>query len=278
MRLLSDWKFVVTLAAAIAGVIVPVWLWQADLSSKSLAITLSTRVSLQPAEKESLQGMEISFEGKHLDNPHLVILEITNDGSKPILANDFESPLEIRLSSETHFVHSRITDRSPKDIDTDLSIEKNRVSLKPALLNPKDTIRITAITDGIAPTFEAKTRVVGIPSITITDNTVKQNNKAKLILLLIAAVFLAVASQIAYEGTIFSKGVFLRRRAAAFVALISVLPSVAAFITFLEEINITSFWQFMMYYLLMSIPVGFMASALNRKQAIPEKSSSVEKP
>ena len=262
MRLLSDWKFVVSLAAAIAAVIVPVWLWQADLSSKSLAITLSTCISLQPAEKESLQGIEISFEGKRLENPHLVILEITNDGSKPILANDFESPLEIRLASETHFLHSRITEKIPKDIDTDLSIEKNRVSLKPSLLNPKDTIRVTAITDGVAPIFEAKARVVGIPSVSITDGTVKQRDKAKLIFLLLAAVFLAAASHIAYEGAIFSKGVFLRRRAAAFVALMCAFPSVAAFMTFLEEIDITSFWHFMMYYLLMSIPVGFMASAI----------------
>lgn len=203
-----------SLVVAIAAVIVPVWLWQSDLTSKFLTITISTCISLQPAEKESLQGMEISFKGKRLGNSHLVILEIINNGSKPILSNDFESPLEIRLVSETYFVSSRITEKAPKDIDTDISIEKNWLSLKPSLLNPNDKVRVTTITDGDTPIFEGKARVVGIPSISIYEDTVKKFNKVKVIFLLLAAIFLAIASHIAYEGTMFSERVFLRKRAA----------------------------------------------------------------
>lgn len=275
MALFSNWKFLATLAVAIAGVVVPVWLWQADLNSKSLSIKLATRVPLQPVEKESLQGMEISVDGQRIESPYLVVLEITNDGSKPILASDFESPLVIRLSSDTYFVRARITNKTPKDIDTDISAEKTEISLKPALLNPKDSVSVTVVTAGVAPILETRARVAGIPSISIADNTIKKRNTARLIFLALAAALLAVASIVAYEGALSSKGVILRRRAAAFVALMSAFPSVLAFMTFLEELGITDFWYFFFYYMLMMIPMGLIASALNRNRSTIENAPSV---
>ncbi len=274
MRLFGDWKFAATLVVAIAGVIVPVWLWQADLSSKSLAITLTTRVSLQPTEKESLQGLEVSVDGKRIENPYLVVFEIANDGSKPILASDFESPLDIRLASDTYFVRSRITNRAPKDIDTDISAEKTRISLKPALLNPKDSVTVTIVTAGVAPVFETRARVAGIPSISIADNTVKKRNTARLIFLAVAAVLLAAASSVAYDGAFSASGIFLRQRAAAFVAFVSALPSVVALMALLEELEIAGFWYIMLYYTLMLIPAGIVASGLNRKPSEATKAAS----
>lgn len=274
MRLFSDWKFVVTLVVAIAGVVVPVWLWQADLSSKSLSVAVINRVSLQPQESESLPGMEISVDGSRLLNPYLVVFEVTNDGSKPILPNDFESPLDIRLDSDTQFVRYRITRKAPKDIDTDISGDKKRISLKPALLNPKDSISISVITTGVAPTFETKARVVGIPDISITDTTTNKPTTARLISLLIASVLLSIVSMVAYGGATDSKGVLLRQRAAAFVSFVSAFPSVLAFMTFLEDIGVSSFWYFLLYYLLLMIPVSFLAAALNRKPNGTEQAPS----
>lgn len=274
MRLFNDWKFAATLIVAIAAAVVPVWLWQADLSSKSLAITLSTRLPLQPTEKESLQGLEVSVDGKRIENPYLVVLEISNDGSKPILASDFESPLDIRLASDTYFVRSRITSKTPKDIDTDISTEKTRISLKPTLLNPNDSVSLTIVTGGVAPILETRARVAGISSITIADNTVKKRNTARLIFLAAAAVLLSIASSVAYDGAFSKTGILLRQRAAAYVAFVSALPSVIALMTFLEEFDITGFWYFLLYYTLMMIPTGIIASALNRKQGEAEKAAS----
>lgn len=274
MRLFNDWKFAATFVVAIAGVIVPVWLWQADLSSKSLSITLTTRVPLQPTEKDSLQGMEVSVDGKRIENPYLVVLEIANDGSKPILASDFESPLDIRLTSDTYFVRSRITNKTPKDIDTDISAEKTRISLKPALLNPKDSVAVTIVTAGTAPVLETRARVAGIPSISIADNTVKKRNTARLIFYAVAAILLSVASLVVYDGAFSTSGISLRRRAAAYVAFVSSLPSVVALIMFLEELDITSFWYVILYYTLMLIPTGLIASALNRKPSDSAKAAS----
>lgn len=280
MKIFGDWKFAATLFVAIAGVVVPVWLWQADLSSKSLSITLTTRVSLQPTDKESLQGMAVSVDGKSIENPYLVVIEIANDGSKPILASDFESPLDIRLASDTYFVRSRITKKEPKDIDTDISSDTTSISIKPTLLNPKDSVTVTIVTAGIAPVFETRARVAGIPSIAISDNTVKKRNTARLIFLAVAAAFLSIASSVASDGAFSKNGILLRRRAAVFVGIVCALPSVVALITLLEELELAGILNTMLFYTLMVIPAGLIASVLNRKQSEsqsrPELTSTIQ--
>lgn len=261
-----DWKFFLTLLITLAGVAVPVWLWQADQSSKSLSVKLATRIALQPKEQESIPGMEISVDGSRLEKPHLVVFEIRNDGSKPIPAADFESPVHIQLESETSFVRANITGRVPKDIGATLLSSPKDVSLKPTLLNPSDIISIAAITSGAPPNFNIKARVVGISNVVLEDGTEEKPNKIKLALLFLGAIFSLVSFSLMSDVVVEPTGVHLRRRAAAFVGLVAVFPGVIALQTFLEEIGVQGFWYLSLCYLILMVPVSFMASALNRNQ------------
>jgi hypothetical protein len=269
-----DWKFFLTLVITLAGVAAPVWLWQADQSSKSLSVKLVTRIALQPKEQESISGMEISVDGARLEKPHLVVLEIRNDGRKPIPAIDFESPVQIHLESDTSFVRASVTNQSPKDIEAILSTERQGVSLKPTLLNPGDTISITAITSGAPPIFNTKARVVGISNVVLEDGTTEKPNKIKLALLLLGSILSLIGFSLMSDAVVDPKGVHLRRRAAALVGLVIVFPGVIGLQTFLEEIGVQGFWYTMLYYLILMVPVSFMASALNRSDAAEVRNSS----
>jgi len=271
MKIVSDWKFFLTFIIAVAGVVVPVWLWQIDLSSKSLSIKLVTHTSLQPKEQNSLPEFEIFFDGSRLKNPHFAIFEIKNDGSKPILAADFESPIEIRLDSETSFIRSQITDVNPKDIEAIILSESKRILLKPILLNSKDTITINAITSGEPPAFGYKARVAGIPNVSVEDNASKKPNKAKLALLLLGSVLSFSALAIVIDAVTDFKKIFFRPRAAAFVGIVSIFPGVGALEKFLEGIGIVGLWYLIACYLLLSIPAAFIASIINRKHLSPRQ-------
>ncbi|MCX5870196.1 MAG: hypothetical protein NTY00_06115 [Deltaproteobacteria bacterium] len=272
MKLFGDWKFFLTLFIALAGIAIPVWLWQADLSSKSLSVKLNTRVSLQPKEQESLPGIEISVDGSRLENPHLVVFEVTNDGSKPILATDFESPLDIRLESKTSFVRSQVTGTIPKDIEATILSERQRISLKPTLLNPKDTIAITAITSGASPIFVYNARVVGISHVSLEDSTIEKTSKARLAWLLSGSVLSYVAMIIMFHaGTdagVRSKDIFIRPRAAIFVCFVSGFPGVVAFGIFFKGIGIEGLGYYMFFSMILWVTATFIAIAINRKPAI----------
>jgi len=219
--------------------------------------------------------MEISVDGLRLEKPHLVVFEIKNDGKKPILTTDFESPLDIRLESKTSFVRSGVTKRSPKDIETTIKSEQQRISLKPALLNPKDVIEITAITSGDNPIFASKARVVGISNVSIEDSTKEKPSKAKLSLLLSSSFVCLVVLSLMIDALTEPKGIFIRKRAAVVVILVSGIPGMIAFVTFLEKLlGVQGFWYTMLYYLMLMVPAGIVASALNRKEPSSEEGKS----
>ncbi len=271
MKLFSDWKYFLTFFITVVGIAVSIWIWQAE-SSKSLSIKLITRVSLQPKEQESLPEIEISVDGSRLENPHLVVFEVTNDGSKPILATDFESPLDIRLESKTTFVRSRVTGTIPQDIEATILSERQLISLKPTLLNSKDTITITAITSGAPPIFVYKARVVGISHVSLEDSTIEKTSKARHALWLSVSVLSSVAMLIIFiaitDAEVRSKDIFMRSRAAIFIGFVSGFPGIVAFGTFLKGIGIEGLGYTMFFFMIMLIIAMFIASAINRKPDI----------
>lgn len=264
-----DWKFLLTLFATVAGVAVPVWLWQADQSSKSLSIKLATKISIQPKEQGAISGIEISVDGARLVNPHLVVFEIRNNGSKPIPAADFESPVQIITGSETKLVRANITEKMPKDIDASLATDSQGISLKPTLLNPGDTVSVTAITSGDAPTFQSKARIIGVLNVALEDGTTKKPNKIKLALLLFGSLFSFTGVWLVSDSLSNTKGIFLRRRAAAFVGIVALFPAAIGLQMFLDEVEIQGFWHFILYNLILMVPASLIASVLNRNQKEP---------
>lgn len=259
-----DWKFGLTLLIAFAGVAVPVWLWQADQTSKSLSVRMTTRISLQPKEQDSLVGIEISADGSRLEQPHLVVFEIRNNGNKPIPAADFESPVRIHLISETSIARASISSKSPKDIEATLATERQSISLKPTLFNPGDSTSITAITSGVPPLFEASARIIGITNVSLEDGTATKPNRIRQALLLFWATLSLIGFSLMSDIIAKPDGVFLRRRAAAFIGLVTVFPGVTALQVFLDEIGVQEFWYLMLWYFMLMIPVSFLANVLNR--------------
>lgn len=266
-----DWKFLITILATVAGVTVPVWLWQADQNSKSLSIKLATKISIQPKEQGTISGIEISVDGERLINPHLVVFEIRNNGSKPIPAADFESPVQIIPESETKLVRANITEKIPKDIDASLAINSQGISLKPALLNPGDILSVTAITSGDSPTFQPKARIIGVSNVVLEDGTTTKPNKIKLAFLLFGSLLSFICAWIVSDGAIKENGVFLRRRAAVFVGLAAIIPATIGLQMFLSEVDILGFWYYMLLSVTLMLPAGLIASVLNRN---PKKTGS----
>ena len=172
-----DWKFFLTLAITIASVAVPVWLWQIDLSSKSLTLTVKSTAELQPKGIDSLDGIQLSVDGKTLDSPYVSVLELSNSGSRPIVTSDFEGPIRISTESPSKLVKVRPTSSTPLSLEPALSLAEGTVLLQPLLLNPGDTIRITAVATGAKPAFTARARAAGVTELKVIDAQVGRETK-----------------------------------------------------------------------------------------------------
>jgi len=172
--MIFDWKFFATMLATIAGIAVPVWLWQVDLSAHSLSVRLASSVALQPVGATSIPDLQISIDGVNIKSPFISTLELSNDGSKPVLAGDFESPIELNVGQDTQVVRARVSSAEPNDLKAELDTNRQSVKLHPLLLNPKDTLIIAVMTSGGSPTFDVKARIAGISKIKFEDTTTKK--------------------------------------------------------------------------------------------------------
>lgn len=172
-----DWKFFLTLAITIASVAVPVWLWQIDLKSKALSLTVKSTAELQPKGIDSLDGIQLSMDGKALESPYVSVLEFSNSGSRPIVTTDFEGPIRISTEGTSRLVKVRTTSSNPPSLEPALSLAEGVVLLQPLLLNPGDTVRITAVAAGAKPAFTARARVVGVTEINVIDAQVGRETK-----------------------------------------------------------------------------------------------------
>lgn len=204
MGLRFDWKFFLTLAITIASVAVPVWLWQIDLSSKTLSLTVKSTVELQPKGIDSLDGIQLSVDGKALEAPYVSVLEFSNSGSRPIVTSDFEGPIRISTENPSKLVKVRITSSNPPSLEPALSLADGVFLLQPLLLNPGDTIRITVVAAGAKPVFTARARVAGVTEISIVDVQVGRETKmywlGRVTLTLLLTLYLVNVTEFAFAG------------------------------------------------------------------------------
>lgn len=215
-----DWKFIVTTLLALAGVLVPVWLWQSDQSAQSLQAKVVSTVPMKINSLAAAEDIQVVIGGVPIPSPYLSTVELINNGRKPIAASDFYSPLVISVVHDSQLVRAIVTSTSPVGIDAKLTSTKNSTSLNPLLLNSGDVVRIAVITSNKKPDFSFNARIAGIKQIEIDDIT-QQHSKWKPILLFglmsIASILLYMFLMLVVSK---GRGLYLNRWATLLVALL----------------------------------------------------------
>jgi hypothetical protein len=177
-----DWKFVIGIILAIAGIIVPVILWQFDLNAKSIKVRLVSSTELQSSISASIPDLRLMLNGDIISSPILSQIEIINDGSKPIPASDFETPLEININNNSKIIRSTLISTDPKNLKPVIDFKNQTIQIQPLLLNSGDTIKISILSSGAIPTITANARISGINSIIFDENLRSTNKKYSIIL------------------------------------------------------------------------------------------------
>ena len=167
-----DWKFFLTLIIAIASVAVPVWLWQIDLSSKALTLTVKSIAELQTQGISDLDGVQVLVDGKPLASPFVSVLELSNSGSRPIVASDFEGPVRISAALPSAIAKARQTSSTPASLVPALTLYEGAVLVQPLLLNPGDVVRFTLVSANGKPQYSARGRIAGVSDVAVSDATI----------------------------------------------------------------------------------------------------------
>ncbi|MDD5241011.1 MAG: hypothetical protein PHG47_04705 [Sulfuricella sp.] len=255
--LLNDWKYLIMLAATLAGIFSPLWLTRIQSTDKDLVVNLVSQSSLQPATTDATSDLKLVMDGKELVNPYLSVLRITNVGTKPILSKDFEAPFELHLGQGNTPVRVKVTAKSPPDIQAEIDLADHAIHLKPTLLNPQDSLTVEILSTGGAPSFSTKTRIAGIGAVQIHDASSDGPKPAIMFARLFIAFALVIPSVAVITRLSFIGGVFvpvaIHNRTLVALWATSFFSSEIVLIQFLEAIDMSSMWQILLGMILLFI-------------------------
>lgn len=165
-----DWKFALTTVLALAAVLLPAYLWQADQAAHSLTVRLVSSSALELPADSKVHDMQIFVNGEKIASPHIYSLLLVNTGSKPIPTANFETPLQIRTLNEAKLITAQITGSEPAGIPAKLSIEENQIKIQPFLSNPGDQIAMTLVSSGPLD-LTVQARIAGVQDLLFEDAT-----------------------------------------------------------------------------------------------------------
>lgn len=273
MMKLLDWKFLVMLAATLAGVMVPVWLWRAELDSRSLRFIIVSKTSLQPAIGTEVPELKLTFNGVELLSPALTVVRLSNDGAKPIPASDFEGALRLTISGNAKLVRASATKLNPPDLLPVLTTTSNSVGIAPLLLNPGDSITFELLTSGTPEALESRARISGLHAVPVEDGA-NHTLRPPVLALAVAAAFVCMISAGFFISNLPTKGTYLRPRAAIVVTLVSASVGMSIIGVVLDKLGFESGWQLLVVGVVLLLVADLVGSVINRP---PSQKKGAEK-
>jgi hypothetical protein len=123
-----------------------------------------------------MSGVEVTFNGIPVPEPHLCTLKITNNGRVPILPSDYTRVINVNFLPCSHSAHSRaqpnvlafdLVEQSPKNLGANVNLLNGKLYVEATLLNPSNsfTVRVLLDHDFNHEKLDIDTRIVGIDEV-----------------------------------------------------------------------------------------------------------------
>lgn len=142
------WQFIGTVVAA-AAILVAIGLYLKTRKVRSFSYDIISQTpllgrarALNGAIKEKLQ---ITYEGKPVQQINLVLIKLLNSGNTPIISSDFEMPVKVGFGNDAEILTAEIQKRHPENLPTSIAIQRNEIVLSRNLLNKGDSITVKAL-------------------------------------------------------------------------------------------------------------------------------------
>lgn len=155
----NNWQWVTGIVVSLAGIIISIWLTLAFQNKKAIASGVISNINVG---KSTHPGMKVFYKDKVIDAGAITTVMIKNSGDQPMVAKDFDTPVEILFPEKSSVKDALVIEKYPANIKSTVEFKNNLVMLAPTLLNPGDYIKIQALVEGDiqAPTVTA--RIAGI--------------------------------------------------------------------------------------------------------------------
>jgi hypothetical protein len=189
LEILRDqiWQFVGATFGFVAIIVSTVLYWT-QRRRKALSYDIIVSSPLVSAVDEIKGRLEIYFDGKPVQDIHLVGVKIINSGNVPIVSADYERPVSLSFGREAEILSAKALEPNPDSLQASVDIEATRVVLKPVLLNGGDSITLTSLVSGLSE-ISVDGRIVGVKDMRELAGVRGLNPFMSLLLLLLYGAF-----------------------------------------------------------------------------------------
>ncbi len=166
LELLRDpaWQFVGALIAfvALAATFLVYWLQR---QRKAISYEVVSRNQLLTVREELEGRLQVLYEGQPARDICLLLLKLVNTGNVAVTTADYERPVSFSTGPSSKILSAVVTEVEPENLSVDIVIEDSRVTVKPVLLNSKDSITFKLLVSDFSGSVVADGRVVGVKTV-----------------------------------------------------------------------------------------------------------------
>ncbi|MDT7540166.1 MAG: hypothetical protein QOE33_70 [Acidobacteriota bacterium] len=176
MELLRDplWQFIGVILALIA-IAISFFIHYLQRQRKSLAYEITANTPVLTVNEQIEGKIEVLYENIPVNNVRLVTVKVINNGNVPITSNDYERKLSFILKGEVKILSSEILETYPESLETPISVDENKITIEPILMNRKDYIVLKALVSNFEGKIDADARIIGVNKvIDITNSFAKR--------------------------------------------------------------------------------------------------------
>jgi hypothetical protein len=193
-----DAAWVGALASVAAAVIAIITSLRAR-KNKSLAYEILSESPLVSISDEVKGSLQVLFNGKPVENLHLLLIKFVNDGNVPIARDDFERCFTLLLKDGSDIISVEAVQTTPDNLAPSINVGGQVITVDPIMLNPGDAFTIKILVSkysGEADKVAVDARVLGIRSIQTpsqNDGKIKAGMTAGIVASLLALTFIGWA-------------------------------------------------------------------------------------
>lgn len=155
-----------TLVAAVLA-LWPIW---ADRNAHSLSATIVSSIRLDTEALTPMGDLKVLINKQQIAHPAFIVLELRNDGEKPITPADFADPLRITFGGDARLLRTSLAHTTPDNLaqHTRLALDGNTISLAPMLINSQESIQVAVTLDGTFPlNVSVDSRIAGVSGVPV---------------------------------------------------------------------------------------------------------------
>ncbi len=158
------WQFIGALITLFALFVTLLIFWL-QRQIKSVTYEVVSKNQLLTLREEFESKLQVLYEGEPARDICLLVLKVTNSGNVAVATTDYERPISFLIGTSSKVLSAVITEVEPDNLSAEIEVESSKVSIKPVLLNSKDSITLKLLVSDFSGRISTDARIIGVKKI-----------------------------------------------------------------------------------------------------------------